>query len=835
MGDDGVYRPARMIVTFQGSGGSSAAAGKSPARKASGKSAGGSSASDTASMSGASAGNGRPYSAPGPPVSRTSSSPERRRPVSNGPSSAGAQLQQLSLNEQRVDSARRPQSDQASGASGTGDKRAVLPSATPPSASLPPAAKPQLSPRPSSSGVQAAVPAVEQGKNQRARGFAKRFMQRLSNRKDKFQGKEQPYLQPARDEDDMTGTVNQRRSLASKLLARRPSRIGKDPSGRGGADLEKLAFGGHELSARHPSVGSFSVDDDASVRQGGSTGAVSDDEEGLEAVPEGSSDDGADGSEGPGRVVEHNEGDGSLASDSDADDDDERHGRMLNGDEEPLPSPLTREALQQAATRDQRPAPQPQSRANSRSNSGAGLSGPSSSGRGSWLRSGGINGGDAASVLDDAASSILEFAELEEADDDAGGGGGSSGGGMPPGVYAYGRLSGFELIGERGSKVPNLTIGNADVSATVFVRFVFEYDKATGWHPGKRPSDRPRFHVDKLRYTISGNNVPMPQQLIKHILRVAIPGLIQRRLLGLLPKELGEYMLTAKKGLLVDADVGVVGPSLDVLDADIGFEVRGPAKSAKEARKQQKLYAAAKEARGLLGLSLPQAQVLAELFNGTAAVLDPPRPASISQLISFQATYERHPQVMTQLCKVIDTAYHVLAQAQGRVDVLDFSFVDFLAGPVARMRRKPAKARVVVRELDVSLNADAIVTAIHDFIHRSIEEMIVKGPLTDPGATLESMKESVADELEVLHAWHAFAQQELQHFKSKFRGAAGTVLTAADRTGFSAGVENFYYEGPLRLRVPVSIQLDQDGAVSFELPLPSPEGKLGVVRPCFAA
>jgi len=41
-------------------------------------------------------------------------------------------------------------------------------------------------------------------------------------------------------------------------------------------------------------------------------------------------------------------------------------------------------------------------------------------------------------------------------------------------------------------------------------------------------------------------------------------------------------------------------------------------------------------------------------------------------------------------------------------------------------------------------------------------------------------------------------------------------------------VENAYYEGPLRLRLPVNMQLD--AAFSFEAPLPSPEGALGQVR-----
>lgn len=52
------------------------------------------------------------------------------------------------------------------------------------------------------------------------------------------------------------------------------------------------------------------------------------------------------------------------------------------------------------------------------------------------------------------------------------------------------------------------------------------------------------------------------------------------------------------------------------------------------------------------GLSLPQAQVLAELFGGRGALLDPPRAATIKHLIAFQAHWDGHPQLYDQLCKV---------------------------------------------------------------------------------------------------------------------------------------------------------------------------------------
>ena len=43
------------------------------------------------------------------------------------------------------------------------------------------------------------------------------------------------------------------------------------------------------------------------------------------------------------------------------------------------------------------------------------------------------------------------------------------------------------------------------------------------------------------------------------------------------------------------------------------------------------------------------------------------------------------------------------------------------------------------------------------------------------------------EQLEVLHAWHAWMLQELSHFKSKFQGAGGTLLGAASSRGFSGG------------------------------------------------
>ena len=660
------------------------------------------------------------------------------------------------------------------------------------------------------------------------KGFAKRFLRRLGRKKEKYQsGKDPSELGPVPEDSAVISPA--KGSLAKKLLGQ-SKRSGKGSKKHPSGDLDRLSFRGNRLETS--SIGGQSALDDL---------------DDLESFEDGETSVG--GPKGQMSLVDRSSGRSSEDRGS------------YEGD-----SPLTKEFLEKIDL------------ANLPS---TGLSGetplsnrsPSRTfkfaktmSKGGWLvDSASIGMSESHDVFDDEATTALEVddPDIDEANEHISEGERAIGG--MEGVYCNGRLTGFELVGEKGSKVPNLIIGNADVSATVFVKFVFEYDKDHGWRPGQKPQDKPKFHVEKLRYSIEGNNVPMPPTLIKHILRVAIPGLIQRRLLLLLPKELGEYVQTARRGFEFDADVGLVGPALTVLDADIGFEIQGPERSTKEASKQKAKYEAAKEARNMLGLTLPQAQILSELFGGRYAMLSPPRPASISNLIALKARYDAHPKLFDQLCTVVNAAYHIFAKKLAQADVLEFSFKEFMDVTVSRVRKKPAKARVVVQNIDISVNADAVVTAIHDFTQRAIEELVIKGPMSDPSATLESMRDTIAEDLEVLHAWHVFALRELDHFKSKFKTAGGTVLLAADKQGVVAGIENSHYEvccccarecgspnspivlnrpivsfticarsfarsmqGPLRLRLPLSLPTDQDGAISFEIPLPSPAGSLGV-------
>jgi hypothetical protein len=691
---------------------------------------------------------------------------------------------------------------------------------------------------------------------------AVRFLKRIGKKKDKYQGKQQHELEPARDLDDMMdddhkdgggGPGGKRRTLAGKLLSRTSksskllgSNSSNNNSGTGhglgtnGSRLDSLAFGGNRLHGGERSQSTLFGDEDESQSMFMDNDAsVLEEEEEEEEVGYNSARGG--GGRGLVNVEEHDEGDGSLASEDDFDDEDDGGG---GGNEE-----------SQMWGGGQGTAVASGGGQGTARGGASTIGGSSGGGRGSWLRGGSVGGGADAtldtmsSALDDGDESSIDSFNANDTARAAGLGFGTTttttttgetgeAESNGAGCYVMGRLLGFDLVGERGSKCPNLTIGAADVKATVFVKMTFEYTKSGGWKP--HSEQKPLFDVQKLAYKIRGNNVPMPQSLIRQILKVAIPGLIQRRLLAdVMVKEFGDYLLHAEQGVDIKADVALVGPSLGVLDADLAFEVRGPATSAKEAKRQQAKYAAAKQARGLLGLSLPQAQALSMLFNGKTPLIDPQSasagPVSIRSLISFQALHEKVPKVYRQLCQVLNTGYQVVTEGRRGPQEDSFGFLAFMEGQLWKVRQKPARTRVIVRSLDVPLSVDSIVTAIHDWTERTLEEVFIKGPQRHPDETVEEARANVEGEFELLRAWHAFVLRELSHFKSKFRGAGGTLLAAADAHGFSAGMEHCHYEGPLKIRLPISMQVDADGAFSFILPLPSPEGGLGVFVDQFKA
>lgn len=62
-----------------------------------------------------------------------------------------------------------------------------------------------------------------------------------------------------------------------------------------------------------------------------------------------------------------------------------------------------------------------------------------------------------------------------------------------------------------------------------------------GWHTAVKPV----FEVVSLERKALGASVPLPKTVIRYILSAVLPRVLQRKLLGLLPQELGQYMLDA--------------------------------------------------------------------------------------------------------------------------------------------------------------------------------------------------------------------------------------------------------------------------------------------------
>ena len=59
---------------------------------------------------------------------------------------------------------------------------------------------------------------------------------------------------------------------------------------------------------------------------------------------------------------------------------------------------------------------------------------------------------------------------------------------------------------------------------------------------------KPVFEVLSLERKALGASVPLPKTVIRYILSAVLPRVLQRKLLGLLPQELGQYLLDAGQG-----------------------------------------------------------------------------------------------------------------------------------------------------------------------------------------------------------------------------------------------------------------------------------------------
>lgn len=150
------------------------------------------------------------------------------------------------------------------------------------------------------------------------------------------------------------------------------------------------------------------------------------------------------------------------------------------------------------------------------------------------------------------------------------------------------------------------------------------------------------------------------------------------------------------------------------------------------------------------------------------------------------------------------------------------------------------------------MNADRALDAVRDYFVRSAREAHNKGlyldlNADDPESTAPEGYQPLEVQLEALEAFHTWWVGKLRLFKassspptckvpepprsrrdsladrskgrqvlvswavpsvqSKFKEAGGTWVAAADARSFSTGIENARYEGPLKLEIPIPLQV----------------------------
>jgi hypothetical protein len=110
------------------------------------------------------------------------------------------------------------------------------------------------------------------------------------------------------------------------------------------------------------------------------------------------------------------------------------------------------------------------------------------------------------------------------------------------------------------------------------------------------------------RSALCGSTRPLGAPLSRALLVSTLPRIFGRRIMRQLPAELGTYLLEAGRGFRVGGELAVVGPPLSSVDADLAFAQpeRWGAKS-KDAKSNARSFAAAQEARSMLGARLRQA------------------------------------------------------------------------------------------------------------------------------------------------------------------------------------------------------------------------------------
>lgn len=385
-----------------------------------------------------------------------------------------------------------------------------------------------------------------------------------------------------------------------------------------------------------------------------------------------------------------------------------------------------------------------------------------------------------------------------------------------------------ELIGERGTKVPNLTLKEIMLEVECKLVATVEFSPMFGWQAPERSS----FEILHLERKVTGNNLPLPRTLIKTILNMVMPRVFTKIFLTTLPVELGTYIMDTKDRLVISGEFRVTGPPLASLSTPM---TAAPGASVREASvavapsKEAEVMRRAQYARKLVGLTESQAVALEYLMMGKGSLLydmASPRSLTLAELSTFYCTFSTS-KVWRQMCDVMEAAMKaVLHHKDVHPEDQRFKFHHFMQHHVRRLVKKPMHVEFALDRLDLQIQVDGAVNCARDYFDRVARdfEKSMKGRRQD-----EVVQAPLEQQLEALNLWHQATINWLASFKSTFKSTAATLVVSADHQQFSFGAEGVHYEGPVNLTVPLKLVLEPDHALLLPVKLPNQEDKLSFI------
>ncbi|GBF98523.1 hypothetical protein Rsub_11514 [Raphidocelis subcapitata] len=384
------------------------------------------------------------------------------------------------------------------------------------------------------------------------------------------------------------------------------------------------------------------------------------------------------------------------------------------------------------------------------------------------------------------------------------------------GVHVTLLAEAVEVIGEKGTKVPNISIREIALEVEAAFSAVLEYDPQLGWQAPERLT----FEVLSLERRVAGSNVPLPRALIKTILNLALPPLFTRLLLAALPHELGQYVAGSGEGAALEGELRIAGPSLAAMSADLALSAGDVPPGKADPKTFAQELRASQRARGMLGLHEAEAwAALAPLLTQGPACLWPDArqgPMTAAELCRFYSTCSPSPAWPDLLAALQPAA--AAAAAAGSAPAADLPAL--LTGPVAALARKPVRVSLAVGRVEAGVEVGPALAALRDYFERLAREFAKNAKGEDAALLLQR---PLAAQLQVLDLWHDGLQAALRRFSARFVSAAAALSAAADARQFRLGLDGAHYEGPARLQLPLDVLMSPDHAfMLFKLALPDP-------------